>query len=214
MPGEWRRADEEWDNHPDAFWNDAFAAAKREGWQYRSMSSHRLGEVRCPTGEHSQKVDSSSKWSETKSKDLLKLIERNCSHGTRSSSRLLLAREHIDHALELVDAAEEGLDLIGAAAEADGKLAAAERLELLLDTAGANVEDIIADRDALLAEAAAGPDAPPTEAVLALAEQAQERIRQARSELKQLSVGLRKPLMAEASDASERAAVVRAQLEP
>lgn len=209
MPGEWKGSTDAWGSHRDGYWNDALDLARKQGWKYRTLSSHRVGEVACPTGEHRQKIDSSSRYSETKSKDLIKLVTQKCPHGTGTALALEAARKLLDSAVMLIEHAEEGLDQISATGAADEALARAEQVELLLNTADANFEQLRAKRDALLEEAAA-PDAPSAEEVLEWAEQAGQRSAEARRELRTVSSRtLRNPLLAKAQDIDERVEVVR-----
>jgi len=119
---------------------------------------HRFGVVYCPAKEHSFTVDKTAKGSETKAREALKRISW-CDH---PAGRVRTQRDEsqrlLDTAGRLTAEVEEGL--VAAEAKQDAQ-EALDRLEIQLDTAASNVEEVLlAEQEAALEAAVAVDDAP------------------------------------------------------
>jgi hypothetical protein len=157
--------DDTWPSHDKKHWHEPLAAARRAGWTLIYINApHRFGEVHCPAKEHSFMVDKTAKGSETKAKEALKRISW-CGHAAggvrdqQSASQRLL-----DTADRLTTEVEEGLVTAEAKQDVQEIL---ERLEIQLDTAASNVEEILLVEQEAALEAAVEVDDAPDPPVLA-----------------------------------------------
>jgi hypothetical protein len=157
--------DASWPSHEKKHWHEPLAAARRAGWTLIYVNApHRFGVVYCPANEHSFMVDKTAKGSETKAKEALKKIAW-CDHPAghaqtqRDESQRLL-----DTADRLSDEVEEGLIMAEAKRDAQEVL---DRLEIQLDTAASNVDDVLLTEQETALEAAIEVDDAPDPPVLA-----------------------------------------------
>ena len=133
--------------------------ARDAGWTLSYWDAHWWGKVSCPEDEHIVMIDRTARGGETKAKEAAKKI-RNCGHGTQASQSSANARQEqcetlLNRAENLIAGAAANLERAEARYTAEAEL---ERLALLLDTAGANVD--MAEQEQALDRAADFEDAP------------------------------------------------------
>jgi hypothetical protein len=144
-----------WPTHQKPYWNKALKQAHDAGWSLKYLDApHRFGIVSCPAGEHVFDVDKTARGAETRANEVPKKI-RSCQHGAAQSESKMEARrarcaQLLDRAEELLDGVERDLPLAEAKLAATAEL---DRLELILATAGANVDEAMAEQDSALAAA-------------------------------------------------------------
>ena len=198
--------DDTWPSHQKSpHWNKPLGEARRAGWTLTFINApHRFGVVSCPSGEHTFDVDQTATGGETKSKEATKKI-RWCRHGTgQGGSKVRARQEECTHLLEVADeliaAAAEGLTMAEVKQAAEEEL---DRLELQLQTANSNVDEV----DAALQAAMDADDAPEPEAVSALLDDADATVARGEAVAKALRVGrpnLATPLLERAQGARMR----------
>lgn len=141
--------DETWPRHQRPFWNEALDEARSAGWTLKYVDApHKFGVVSCPGGEdgarHTFMVDKTATGGETKSREARKTV-RNCQHGATASGSKVHARQAecqrlLDEAERLIDLADTRLTLAEAKQAAWAEL---ERIETQLETAAANLAEIL-----------------------------------------------------------------------
>lgn len=153
------------------FWNEALDEARSAGWTLVYVNApHKFGVVSCPGGEdsirHSFMVDKTAVGGETKSREARKAI-RNCRHGSAVNGSKVRDRQAecqrlLDEAERLIDLADSRLTLAEAKQAAWAEL---ERIEVQLETAAANLAEILREQQEQAWQAAQdfddapGPDA-------------------------------------------------------
>jgi hypothetical protein len=144
------------------------SAARAAGWTLRYIDApHRFGDVFCPGGEDGVRcsfmVDKTAKGGETKSREALKLI-RGCGHGSVIQGSKARTRQEeclrlLDHADRLIDIAATGL----AAAEAQqAAWAELERIQTQLESAEANLAEVLREEEDTALQAVYDTDDAPT----------------------------------------------------
>jgi len=154
--------DETWPEHQKPFWNVALKQAREAGWTF-TTGGHWFGVVSCPAGEHTFNVDKTARGGETKAKEVPKQL-RSCQHGTPATlgSKVAARRAECERLLLRAE------DLISAAARdlwrAEQRQAAFtefDRLRIVLDTADATADEVLAaEQEQALERAADLEDAP------------------------------------------------------
>jgi hypothetical protein len=142
----WYGPDESWPQHGLPWWVDALEVAREAGWHLITFSGHTWGKVVCSRDvddPHQKVIFSTGRASERVARDLPKLVLR-CNHPRdgdweRLGVRLVQARQLLDGAALLLDAAESCLRSGEKATECE------ELLRLAEGQVGA-VEGFIANR--------------------------------------------------------------------
>jgi hypothetical protein len=207
--------DDSWPSHEKKHWHEPLAAAHRAGWTLVYVNApHRFGVVYCPEKEHSFAVDKTAKGSETKAKEALKRISW-CNHPAglfltqRDKSKKLL-----DTAGWLTTEVEEGLAAAEAKQDAQEVL---DRLEIQLDTAESNVEEVLlAEQEAALEAAVAVDDAPDPSVLADRLDEATAAVASSESLAKSVRTerpGVARPLLDNARTLRERIGELRSRLE-
>jgi hypothetical protein len=206
--------DDIWPSHEKKHWREPLAAARQAGWTLIYINApHRLGVVRCPAREHSFMVDKTAKGSETKAKEALKRIGW-CDH---PSDRVRTVRDEsqtlLDTAHHLTGEVEDGLLIADAKQDA---LEALDRLEIQLDTAAANVEEVLlAEQEAALEAAITVDDAPDPPVLTSKLNEATAAVASSESLAKSVRAGhpgVAKPLLDQARTLRARIGELRSQL--
>jgi len=164
--------DETWPRHQKAFWNEALNEARSAGWTLKYVDApHRFGIVSCPGGEdgtrHTFLVDKTAVGGETKSREARKAV-RNCQHaatasGSKVRTRQAECRRLLAEAERLIDLADTRLTLAEAKQAAWAEL---ERIETQLETAAANLAEILrGEQDQAWQAAMDADDAPAPDAI-------------------------------------------------
>jgi hypothetical protein len=157
--------DDTWPVHQKPFWNQTLSEARQAGWTLTYINApHRFGSVACPAGQHTFDVDKTANGGETKSKQAIRKI-RWCEHGPGVEKRRQECVCLLDVADQLISTVKMGLT------RAEAKQAAHEdldRLELQLQTACANIDEVLlAKQDDALRAAVEVDDALDPEALVA-----------------------------------------------
>jgi hypothetical protein len=153
-----------WPRHQKPWWNEALAEAQVAGWTLDYVDApHTFGIVFCPSMDdgvrHSFMVDKTARGGETKSKEARKLVRR-CQHAsTVGGSKVRLRQQECERLLHeaerLISIADAGLALAEAQTAAWVEL---ERLETQLETAAANLVEILHEEQAEAWQAAGDAD--------------------------------------------------------
>jgi hypothetical protein len=206
-----------WPSHQMPYWNKALAEARVAGWTLTYIDApHLFAAVSCPAGEHTFSVDKTARGGETKSKEAIKKIRR-CQHGTgQGGSKVQQRKEECTRLLgvadQLIAQAMEGLASAEAQQDAQEDL---ERLDLLLQSATASIEEVLADQETALQTAIDVDDAPEPEVISATLDEATERVALSESVARTLQTGrpgLAKPFLMCASEARARISELRSRL--
>jgi hypothetical protein len=206
--------DDTWPSHEKKHWHEPLAAARRADWTLVYINApHRFGVVYCPAKEHSFMVDKTAKGSETKAKEALKRISW-CGHPAgRVHDQQHECRRLLDTAGRLTTEVEEGLVLAEAKQDAREVL---DRLEIQLDTAASNVEEILlAEQEAALEAAVAVDDAPDPPVLAGQLDEARDAVAGGESLAKSVRTGhpgVAKPLLDEATTLHARIGELRSQV--
>ena len=172
--------DDTWPSHQKPHWKVALRQARSAGWTLRYLgAAHWFGVVVCPAGEHTFSVDSTARGAETIAKEVPKLL-RACPHGGAGQGGSKVARR-LAECDRLLAGAEQLIDMAdGELVRAEAKraaLAELDRIELLLETAEASVdESLAAIQDEALERAAELDDAPEPELVAVTLVEATEAV--------------------------------------
>jgi hypothetical protein len=207
---------ETWPSHQKPYWNEALAEARAAQWTLNYIDApHRFGVVSCPGGSdgsrHSFMVDKTAGGGETKSREARKLI-RTCEHspattGSRVRARKAECERLLDEAERLIFVADAGLTSAEARAAA---LADLERIEMQLETAVANVAEMLRKEQEEAWQAAFdADDAPVADSIAATLDDATAAVTDSESVAAKLKVGrphLAKPLSSRAREARARIA--------
>lgn len=184
--------DDTWPAHQKPHWNAALAEARQARWTLTFVNAaHNFGVVSCPAGEHTFGVDQTARGGETKSKEAIKRI-RNCQHGSGQGVSKVRARQQecarlLDVADELIAAAAEGLAMAEAKQGAQEDL---DRLDIQLQTATSNIDEVMrAEEEAVLQAAIDVDDAPEPAALSAVLDNAAATVTQGESVANALKVG-------------------------
>jgi hypothetical protein len=184
------------------------------GWSL-TTGGHGFGRLSCPAGEHTISVDGTAKGGETKAKEVPKRL-RQCQHGSASAAtkvparmaecELLLARTD-----ELIAAAKADL---WRAEEQQHALAELDRLSLILDTADANLEEVLAAaQDEALERAVELEGAPSQDAIGSVIDEAARVVDKADEVAGKIRrTGIAGPLKARANTAKAQIAGLRMRL--
>jgi hypothetical protein len=211
--------DETWPKHQKPYWSKVLGEAKTAGWTLKyDDAPHKFGDVFCPGGQDgascSFMVDKTARGGEAKSREAL---IRNCRHGSVvQGSKVLLRHEEcrrlLDHADRLIADAAKGLD---AAESRLAALADLDRLQILLETAEANLIEILQDNlDEALQGVYATDEAPAPDEVSDALDEAAEAVDRGESvALKVRRPHLAKPLLTRVQTAQTRIFELRARLE-
>jgi hypothetical protein len=207
--------DDTWPSHEKKHWHEPLATARQAGWTLVYINApHRFGVVYCSAREHSFTVDKTARGSETKAKEALKKVAW-CTHpaglvrAQRDESQRLL-----DTAAWLTTEVEEGLAAAEAKQEAQEVL---DRLEIQLDTAASNVEEVLlAEQEAALEAAIAVDDAPDPPVLAGRLNEATAAVDSSESLTKSVRTvhpGIARPLLEKATTLRARIAELRRRLE-
>lgn len=207
------RPDAIWPEHQDKCWREALGKARDAGWTLIYINApHRFGVVSCPEAEHTFKVGKTPRGSETLAREAEKKVSR-CGHLPQG-----LLQERRDQASRLLDVADQIASEVAEGLERIDERAEAYKLFDALETAAANVAEVLrADHEAALEAAVEADDAAPDP--LALEEdldEASASVSQGKSAAKSLwkgHPGAARPLLLRASGLDERVGVLREQLE-
>jgi len=203
-----------WPRHQKPWWNEALAEAHAVGWTLDYIGApHTFGVVSCPSEDddtrHSFLVDKTARGGETKSKEARKLV-RACQHASAATGSKVRQRQEecerlLHEADRLISLADAGLTLAEAQAAAWADL---ERLETQLETAEANLSEILR-REQEEAWQAAGDasDAPEADTIAVILDDAATAV--TRSESVATALKIRKPKLAEPLLHRAKAARVR-----
>jgi hypothetical protein len=207
-------ADDTWPSHEKKYWYAPLAAAREAGWTLIYINApHRFGVVYCPAKEHSFSVDKTAKGAETKAREALKRIAW-CNH---PAGRVLTQRDEsqglLNTAGRLAAEAEEGL--VAAEAKQDAQ-EALDRLEIQLDTAALNVEEVLlAEQEAALEAAVAVDDAPDPPVLASKLNEATEAVASSESLAKSVRTGhpgVARPLLEDATTLRTRIGELRSRV--
>jgi signal transduction histidine kinase len=191
-----------WPRHQKQWWNEALAATRAAGWTLNYIEApHRFGTVSCPSKDddsrHSFMVDKTARGGETKSKEALKLV-RACQHAsTVTGSKVRQRQEECERLLReaerLISIADTGLTLAEAQAAAWADL---ERLETQLETAEANLAEVLrGEVEEALRAADDADDAPEPDTIAVTLDDAAAAV--TRTESVATALKVRKPKFAE-----------------
>lgn len=153
--------DEPWPRHQKQHWREALKQARDAGWTLHHLGApHRFGIVKCPEGEHTFAVGSTARNSETHARQVPKRL-RACRHGstrlTRPAAREAECTKLLDRADELIRRASDDLCLAQALTMAR---ADCDAIESMLDSADANLDEVVALHDDASARVVELEDAP------------------------------------------------------
>jgi hypothetical protein len=205
--------DDTWPSHDKKHWHEPLAAARDAGWTLTYLDApHCFGRVHCPAGEHFFSVDKTAKGSETMAKEALKRISW-CDH---PAGRVRTER---DESQRLLDTAarlttEMAAGLVVAEAKRDAKKVL-DRLEIQLETAALNVEEVLASQEAALEAAAAVDDAPDPSALIDKLNEAMEAVTGGESRAKSVRSGypgVARPLLNQATMLRARIGELRSRV--
>jgi hypothetical protein len=191
-----------WPRHQKPWWNEALAEARAVGWTLNYIDApHRFGIVSCPSRDegtrHSFMVDKTARGGETKSKEARKLV-RACQHASTETGSKVRVRqaecERLLHEAErLISIADAGLTLAEAQAAAWADL---ERLEAQLETAAANLAEVLrGELEEALQAADDADDAPEADMIAVTLDDAATAV--TRSESVATALKVRKPKLAQ-----------------
>lgn len=206
---------ETWPEHQRPYWNVALKQARAAGWTF-TTGGHWFGVASCPAGEHTFGVDKTAKGGETKALEVPKLL-RSCQHGmpTTSGSKVAARRAECERLLtraeELISIAAADLRLAEQRQEAFAEL---DNLSVVLDTADATVNEVLAaaqdealDRAAELEDA---PDSADIASTLGKAEQSAGNAAEVAAKIRR--PGVAGPLLLRANTAKASIAELRERL--
>jgi hypothetical protein len=211
-----------WPRHQKPYWNEVLHEARAAHWTLNYIDApHRFGVVFCPGGsdgnQHSFKVDKTARGGETKSRQARKLI-RICQHGPTTMGSMVQARKEecerlLGEAERLISVADAGLSLAEAQAAAWADL---ERIQTQLETAAANVAEILRHEQEEAWQAAFdADDAPAPGSISATLDDAMTAVTDSESVAARLEVSrphLAKPLIGRAREARAHIAELRRRL--
>ncbi len=208
--------DDTWPSHDKKHWHEPLAAARQAGWTLTYVNApHRFGVVYCPARHHSFMVDKTARGAETKAREALKKISW-CTHPDPAGSVSLQkdnSQKLLDIADRLTTEVQEGL------VSAEAKQLAQEvldRLEIQLDTAASNVEEVsLAEQELALEAAVAVDDAPAPPVLAGKLSEATAAVTSSESLAKSVRTGypgIARPLLAQASTLRARIAELRSRL--
>lgn len=214
--------DATWPRHQMPYWNEALDEARAAAWTLHYLDApHRFGDVFCPGGDdgmrHSFRVDKTARGGESMSREARKLIRR-CQHGSSTIGSKVRTRQEecrrlLDEAEQLISIADDGLTMAEARAAAWADL---ERLETQLETAAANVAEVLrTEQEAAWQAASDADDAPDPDTIAETLDDAATAVASAESAATPLNVRkprLAKPLLDRAQDALARIAELRNRL--
>ncbi len=192
--------DETWPRHQKPYWNEVLSDARAAGWTLNYIDApHRFGEVSCPGGDdgnrHSFSVDKTARGGETISREARKLI-RSCRHGLTTNGAKVRDRQAecerlLSEAERLVQAADAGLTSAEGREALWGEI---ERIERQLETAVANLAEILEEEGAVLLAAVDAEEVPDSESISAALDDAMTAV--ANSESVATALKVRKPRLA------------------
>ena len=207
--------DETWPRHQKPYWNEVLRDARAAGWTLNYIDApHRFGEVSCPGGEdgnrHSFMVDKTARGGETISREARKLI-LSCRHGPTTNGAKVRDRQAecerlLSEAERLVQAADAGLTLAEGREALWGEI---ERIERQLETAAANLAEILEEEGAVLLAAVDAEQVPDPESISATLDDAMTAVTNSESVATALKV--RKPQLAKPYLDRARRARIRIQ---
>jgi hypothetical protein len=191
---------ETWPRHQKPYWNEVLGDARSAGWTLNYIDApHRFGEVFCPGGDdgtrHSFMMDKTARGGETISRGARKLI-RTCRHGSAKAGVKVRERQWeceqlLGEAERLIGTADAGLAL----AEAKEALwAEIERIEVQLETAAANLREILREEEDVLLAVIDAEDVPDSESISATLDDAMTAL--TTSESVATALKLRRPHLA------------------
>lgn len=209
MPSSKYGPDVAWPPHDKKHWREPLAAARAAGWTLTYLDApHRFGVVRCPAGEHSFSVDKTAKGSETIAKEALKKISW-CDHPAgRVRTERDMSQRMLDTAARLTTEVAAGLVAAEAKRDAQEVL---DRLEIQLETAALNVEEVVAAEEAAIAV----EDAPDPPTLVDELNEATEAVRGGESRAKSIRSGypgVAKPLLSQATMLRARIGELRSRV--
>lgn len=211
-----------WPRHQKRYWNEALDAARAAEWTLNYVDApHRFGVVLCPGGNdgnrHSFKVDKTAVGGETKSREAQKPI-RACQHGPATTGSKVRVRKEecerlLDEAERLISVADARVSVAEARAAAWADL---ERIEAQLETAEANVAEVLRQEQGEAWQAAIdADDAPAPDSIFATLDDAVTAVIDSESVAARLEASrphLAMPLIGRAREARVRIAELRERL--
>ena len=202
-----------WPSHDKKHWHEPLAAARAAGWTLTYLDApHRFGVVHCPAGEHSFSVDKTAKGSETMAKEALKRISR-CGHPAgRVRTERDKSQRMLDTATRLT--VEVAAGLVAAEAKRDAQ-EVLDRLEIQLETAALNVDEVLAAQEAALEAAIVVDDAPSPPTLIDELNEATEAVTGGESRVKSIRSGypgVAKPLLNQATTLRARIGELRSRV--
>ncbi|HJQ02730.1 MAG TPA: hypothetical protein VJ851_14105 [Jatrophihabitans sp.] len=204
-----------WPSHQKPYWNDALKLARDAGWSF-TTGGHWFGVVSCPAGEHTFVVDKTARGGETKALEVPKLLRR-CQHGnavtdgSKVTARQAECERLLARAEELILTATND---VARAEEQQRAFAEWDRLNLVLDTAEATVDEVLAATQEEALERVLALENVPGQAAIGLdldeASQMLETAATLASKIRR--PGIADPLRSRANDAKAGIAALRQRL--
>jgi hypothetical protein len=190
-----------WPRHQKQWWNEALAEAHAAGWTLTYIDApHTFGVVSCPSEDgdtrHSFMVDKTARGGETKSREARKLV-RGCQHASAATGSKVRQRQEecerlLHEAEQLISTADAGLTSAEARAAA---WADVERIETQLETAAANLAEVLREEQEEAWQAAEDADVPEPDTIAATLDDATTAV--TRSESVATALKMRKPKLAQ-----------------
>lgn len=208
--------DEVWPRHQKQHWRVAMGLAREAGWTFHHLGApHRFGILVCPAGEHAVPVDSTARGAETKAKEVPKRL-RQCQHGRRSTPDSGASRRRTE-CERLLARAEELLGRVavevGLAEAFVAALADLDAADMMLGSAEANLDEVLALHEEAIARASELEGAPEPRRIaetLSDAEDVVDEAAAAAAKIRPAAVAV--PLRARLERARSRAAQLRQDL--
>lgn len=202
-----------WPRHQKQWWNEALAEAHAAGWTLNYIDApHTFGVVSCPSEDddtrHSFMVDKTARGGETKSKEARKLV-RSCQHASGATGSKVRSRQEecerlLHEAERFISIADAGLTSAEARAAA---WADVERIETQLETATANLAEVLREEQEEAWQAAEDADPPEPDTIAATLDDATTAVTM--SESVATTLKMRKPKLAQPLLSRAQAARVR-----